>query len=132
MVQIKQLCMVLITIQIIRLIIRFFQVFRCYFSVLYFIVYLAFQQVAVINYVLIVHLTGLVFSILTLSAISLYTQRRPIRDKIPQYMHVVTSASPVKLYTYTNLHTVSNNKGNHPHNHYAYCTQIMTLVCKTK
>ena len=29
---------------------------------------------------------------------------------------------------YKRLHTVSNNRVNHPHNNYAYYTQIMTLV----
>ena len=55
-------------------------------------------------------------------------------DLLPQYMHGVTSASPIKLCIHTNLHTVSNNRVNRPHNHYvnAYFTQMKTLVCKTK
>ena len=40
---------------------------------------------------------------------------------------------PSKI-VHTNLQKVSNNRVNHPHNHYegSYYTQIMTIVRKTK
>ena len=57
--------------------------------------------------------------ILTLSTMSLCTQRRTFRSQTPQYIHPVTMPPKENCTCIQILHTVSNNRVNCPFNHYA-------------